>query len=76
MNQIQVTGTVDRKGFGTGTWVLVANSGETYELYEPAAELQKKGLKVKVSGTVREDVMTLAMVGPVLQVAHYEVLEA
>ncbi len=74
MSQIQVTGTIDRKGFGTGTWALVASSGETYELYEPATELQQKGLKVKVSGTVREDIMTLAMVGPVLQVAHYEML--
>lgn len=69
---IQVTGTVERKGFGSGTWALVSEAGETYELHEAPSELQQAGVKVKVRGQVREDIMTLAMIGPVLQVEHYE----
>lgn len=72
---IQVKGTVERKGFGPGTWALVSADGDTYELYEAPKELQKTGLKVQVSGKVRDDVMTLAMIGPVLEVERYDVLE-
>lgn len=73
---IKVEGTIERKGFGTGTWALVSSSGETYELHEPAAELKHKGIKVKVEGEIRKDVMTLAMVGPVLAVTRFEVLSS
>jgi hypothetical protein len=70
---MQVEGKIDRKGFGTGTWALVSDSGETYELHQAPDELKKSGLKVKVEGQVRNDVMTLAMIGPVLEIKHYEV---
>ncbi len=70
---IQVEGTIERKGFGTGTWALVSSS-QTYELHKTPADLQKAGLKVKVSGEVREDVMTIAMIGPVLEVTSFEVV--
>lgn len=74
---INVTGTIERKGLGSGTWALVADNGEQYELYQGAPEeLRKKGLKVKVKGQVREDVMTLAMIGPVLEVQSFEVLSS
>lgn len=32
---ITVTGTIERKGLGTGTWAVVADNGETYELKDP-----------------------------------------
>jgi hypothetical protein len=70
---IQVEGMIERKGFGAGTWALVSSS-ETYELHKAPAELQKAGLKVKVTGQVREDVMTIAMIGPVLEVKSFEVV--
>ncbi|MBD0362766.1 MAG: hypothetical protein ICV55_08365 [Coleofasciculus sp. C3-bin4] len=71
---IKVTGVIERKGLGPGTWALVADSGETYELKDAPSELHKSGLKVKVQGEVREDVMTFAMIGPVLEVKSFEVL--
>ncbi|MFM7447319.1 MAG: hypothetical protein ACKO24_01815 [Leptolyngbyaceae cyanobacterium] len=69
-----VAGKVEKQGFGTGTWALVATSGETYELHQPPKALQTAGLKVKVTGTIREDVMTMAMIGPVLEVSEFEIL--
>jgi sarcosine oxidase gamma subunit len=72
---INVTGVIERKGIGPGTWALVADSGETYELKDAPAELKKSELKVKVEGQVRDDVMTFAMIGPVLEVKSFEVLE-
>ena len=71
---INVTGIIERKGLGPGTWALVADSGETYELKDAPAELKKSDLKVKVEGQVRDDVMTFAMIGPVLEVKSFEVL--
>lgn len=71
---IKVTGTVELQEFGPGTWALISDDGTTYELYESPSELHQSGLKVTVEGTVRDDVMTLAMIGPVLQVNSFEVL--
>lgn len=74
---ITVTGTIERKGLGSGTWALVSEEGQQYELYQGApAELRKKGLKVKVTGQVRDDVMTLAMIGPVLEVQSFDVISS
>ncbi len=73
---ISVEGTIERKGFGPGTWALVAESGETYELKDAPSELRKSGLKVKVKGEVRKDVMTFAMIGPVLEVKSFEVVSS
>ena len=72
---ISVKGVIERKGLGTGTWALVTESGETYELKDAPAELKKSDLKVKVEGQVREDVMTFAMIGPVLEVKSFKVLD-
>ncbi len=69
---IQVTGTVERKGFGSGTWALVSND-QTYELRSAPPDLQQVGLKAKVTGKIREDIMTMAMIGPVLEVEAFEV---
>jgi hypothetical protein len=72
---INVTGVIERKGLGPGTWALVTDSGETYELKDAPAELKKAHLKVKVEGQVRDDVMTFAMIGPVLEVKSFKVLD-
>jgi hypothetical protein len=69
---IKVEGTIERKGFGTGTWALVSSS-DTYELHKAPKELQQAGLKVSVEGQIRKDVMTIAMIGPVLEVTHYKI---
>ncbi|MEJ1929726.1 hypothetical protein WDZ92_05520 [Nostoc sp. NIES-2111] len=72
---ITVTGTIERRNLGMGAWALVSDDGVTYEILKGAdKELLKAGQKAKVKGQVREDVMTIAMIGPVLEVKSFEVL--
>lgn len=73
---ITVKGVIERKGLGPGTWALVSEGGETYELKEVPSELKKAGLKVSVKGEVRKDVMSFAMIGPILEVQSFDVIEA
>lgn len=73
---ITVTGTIERKGFGPGTWALVTAAGETYELKDAAPELRQAGIQAAVTGEVRKDVMTFAMIGPVLEVESFEVINS
>jgi cytochrome c-type biogenesis protein CcmE len=70
---ITVKGTVQRSGMGAGTWVIMTEQGTTYEIHKGASkDLLKAGQQVQVTGNIREDVMTIAMVGPVLEVTHFE----
>ena len=71
---ITVKGVIERQGMGPGTWALVGEDGETYELKDAPSELKKEGLKVSVKGVIRKDVMTFAMIGPVLEVQSFEAL--
>lgn len=69
-----ITGTITWIEQGSGTWGLVSDDGQTYELYgSKATALDTEGQRVAVTGTIREDVMTLAMIGPVLEVEDYTV---
>ncbi|HIK26899.1 MAG: hypothetical protein N3E45_09870 [Oscillatoriaceae bacterium SKW80] len=73
---ISVEGKIERKGFGTGTWAIISDNGQSYEIYQGAPNaLLKSGQKVKVTGKVRNDIMTMAMIGPVLEVQTFEVLD-
>jgi hypothetical protein len=73
---ITVTGTVERRDIGTGAWALVTDEGTTYEILRGADKsLLKAGQKAKVTGEVREDVMTIAMIGPVLEVKSFDLLK-
>lgn len=69
-----ITGTIEKKGFGFGTWALVAEDGKTYELKDAAQELQQEGIKVEIQGKIREDIMTIAMIGPVLEIESFKAL--
>ncbi|NCR40482.1 MAG: hypothetical protein GPJ21_11795 [Microcystis aeruginosa W13-11] len=71
---VSVTGQIKRIEIGTGTWALIADNGQTYELMEPPAELTQKRAKVTVIGQIRSDVITLAMIGPILQVTSFQSL--
>ncbi|KJH73289.1 DUF5818 domain-containing protein [Aliterella atlantica] len=74
---ITVTGTIERKPMGPGAWALVADDGTTYEIQGGASkDLLKPGQKVKVEGQVKKDVMTFAMIGPVLEVKSFEVISS
>jgi Protein of unknown function (DUF5818) len=70
-----VTGTIAKKGFGFGTWALETKDGTTYELKDPTSELQQAGIKVEITGEIREDVMTIAMIGQVLEVKSFKLLD-
>jgi hypothetical protein len=69
-----VTGTIEQKGFGFGTWALVTDAGETYELKDAPDDLCQEGAKAKVKGKIRDDMMTLAAIGPVLEVESFEIV--
>ncbi|MDF5714566.1 MAG: hypothetical protein PUP93_11935 [Rhizonema sp. NSF051] len=72
---ITVTGTIEHRNIGTGAWALVSDEGVTYEILRGADKnLLKSGQKVKVTGQVREDVMTAAMIGSVLEVKSFEAI--
>ncbi|NEP55498.1 MAG: hypothetical protein F6K31_00360 [Symploca sp. SIO2G7] len=71
---IKVTGVIQRQDIGMGVWALVAESGETYELRNAPNELQQPQLKVQVEGIIRDDIMTIAMIGPVLEIQSFELL--
>jgi len=70
---IQVEGTIERQEFGAGVWALVSG-GATYELHQVPPELQQSGLKVRITGRIREDIMTVAMIGPVLEVQAFQAI--
>ncbi len=72
---ITVTGKVEQSEIGIDTWALVTEEGEIYELMDPPEQLCRSLVKVKVEGQVRDDVMTIAAIGPVLQINSFEVLE-
>ncbi|WP_017306878.1 hypothetical protein [Spirulina subsalsa] len=71
---MQTTGKIEHRGMGPGAWALVADTGETYELRNAPSELCQAGLKVKLKGEVRRDIMTFAMIGPVFEVQSFEVI--
>lgn len=73
---LTVEGTIQRSPIGMGTWALVTRDGSTYEILNGAPkDLLQAGLQVKVKGQVREDVMTIAMIGLVLEVKSFEVIQ-
>ncbi len=72
---ITVTGTIQHRDLGPGAWALVTDEGGTYEIFKGAdKKLLKSGQKVEIEGKVREDVMTIAMIGPVLEVESFKIL--
>ncbi|AFZ59885.1 hypothetical protein H6G54_03110 [Anabaena cylindrica FACHB-243] len=72
---ITVTGKIERRNIGLGAWAFVTDEGITYEIPKSTDKnLLKSGQTAKITGNVREDVMTTAMIGSVLEVNSFEVL--
>ena len=71
---MEVIGTVKYQTIGIGVWSLVTKKGEAYELYNSPPEIHQDGLAVKISGEIRPDIMTVAMIGEVLEVRSWEKL--
>jgi len=71
---IQITGTVEYIDMGTGTWALVTDTDEQYEIWQPAPEeILQEGLKISVTAKVRDDVMTMAAIGDVIEIEDFQI---
>lgn len=75
MSQISVKGKIQRSTMGTGAWTLAGDDGKTYELKGAPKDLLKSGANATVEGVIRDDVMSIAMVGPVLEVKSMKVAD-
>ena len=76
---IKIIGTVEYVDIGTGSWAIVAdNEQETdqqYEIWQPAPQqLLEDGLKVSVTAKIRDDVMSMAMLGDIIEILDFQVL--
>jgi hypothetical protein len=72
---ITATGTIERRNIGLGAWAFVTDDGVTYEIPKSTDKsLLKSGQKAKVIGNVRKDLMTISMIGSVLEVDSFEVI--
>lgn len=72
---VTITGTIERRNIGLGAWAFVTEDGVTYQIPKSADKnLLKSGQKAKVTGEVRNDLMTTAMIGPVLEVHSFQVI--
>ena len=70
---MKVTGKIEQKGFGFGVWALVTADGMTYELKDPPSELTQPLPSVTIEGVIREDIMTMAAIGPVLEIKSFTI---
>ena len=71
---ITVTGKIKKMGFGFGVWALVTPEGETYQLKDTPESLRQEIDQVTIQGNIREDIMTMAMVGSVLEVKSFFII--
>jgi len=65
-------GTIEFLDIEGGVWVLTLPSGQHYALFRAPKELLQEGLQVTIQGQVREDWVTTAQVGPVLEVKSFQ----
>jgi hypothetical protein len=72
---IQIVGTVEYVDIGTGAWAIIDNNtDQQYEILQPApSELLQDGLKVSVTAKIRDDVMSMAMVGDIIEVLDFQI---
>lgn len=68
---MKLTGRVVYRDIEGGVWVLEGDDGTTYQLAGGDRKIKKDGQRVEVEGDVARDLMTFAMVGPVLNVDSY-----
>lgn len=68
---ISLKGEIKYQSIGMGAWTLVSDTGEVYELYKPPQEILQDGLRVQVQGIIRDDIMTISMLGKILEVTGF-----
>ena len=64
----ELTGKIERRNVGIGTWALVATDQQVYELRNLPKDFQQSDLQVKMTGKVLENAMSIAMIGPIFAV--------
>lgn len=70
-----IEGTIHRSGISTTIWTLVTREGTSYEILPNAPQhLLQSGMRVRVRGQIRNNVMTTAMSGSALEVKSFELL--
>ena len=71
---MKLTGRVVYRDLEGGVWVLEGDDGTTYQLAGGDRKIKKDGQRVEIQGEVARDTMTIAMMGPVLNVTSYRFL--
>ena len=67
-------GTVEKNALEGGTWELVADDGEHYQLSGGDAGLRREGVRVEVDGKVDRGAFGIGMTGPTLVVKAYRAI--
>jgi hypothetical protein len=62
------TGTVKESPLEGGVWMLDASDGFMYQLLDADTSMLKNGASVEVEGEVDQNMMSIAMSGPILKV--------
>ena len=67
-------GTVQRTDLEGGHWTLVTDQGVVYQLVG-GKQMPRDGVRVEVEGRIAEGQMGIAMVGDLLEVDSYRILD-
>jgi len=68
-------GTIRRTDLEGGHWTLVTDQGVIYQLKGGKAGLHVDGLRVEIVGRIAAGQMGIAMVGEILEVTSYRILD-
>ncbi|MBD2138969.1 hypothetical protein H6F32_15635 [Anabaena sp. FACHB-1237] len=72
---ITARGIIERRLVGLGAWAFVTEDGKTYQILKSTnPSLLQSGLKVEITGKLRPDLVTNAMIGTVLEVSNFVVI--
>lgn len=71
----EISGTLIYKNLEGGFYGFDADNGSKYTLRDLPEEFKKNGIKLQVSGRVRNDVMTFTQYGDVFEVESVKVLD-
>lgn len=71
---LQITGVVKHLSLEGGVFTIQGDDGVTYNPMNLPAEFQKDGLRVEAQGRRRDDMMSIQMVGPMVQIERIRVV--
>lgn len=69
-------GTVRKLGLEGGLWALITDQGNSIELIDPPAELQRDGVRAEVKGHRESAEVSIGMVGDAVRVSSYKLLDS